>query len=650
MISSEGKAFSRLKVALFYLSLMFGLICPLLSATGVASERPLVVVMDGSGSMWGRLPSNELKADVQRNELTRLLRELPDSAKLGLVVYGSRERTNPKDVTVLSQVEPLSSSRSRLIERIQSIQPLGMTPLAESIRVARDLLLRGGFSAGDIVVLTDDYDTTGETPERVAEELANAYDIRVHVLAVGASKRDEELLRRLAELGKGSFRSARNASQFREALSALVLGALSASPRQRAEAQPTATPQEGGVKKIRLSVNLVRDGAIRIDGLPGVMGSIEGWTLRSVDGTRSINASGNSLDGIPPGRYTISFKVRGFPEPITFNQEIEIKPNETSYVRLDSGVNVEIAQDLVNSVLDYTVIDAESNRQLFTVRSDMWGAKFMLPGKYRMMLSVRGFDRPLFLQQTFSVVKGEMSSVKLSSGINLIPDKTAEESVSRITIRDWGSDNVVAVMASDMWGRKFLPSGTYRISFLNRDTDREVFLNEPMVVRESSVSSLSVNSFVSLSCIEELKAAVESWSLRESSSGRLIFTTSDLSGAFKFVPPGSYTIFVRNKGGSQEIPAESIQVASGERVQRALESGIHLQPEEMARNRITSWTIYAKENNLRVDSLGADLWDPKFIPPGSYRIAVMDRITGTEVNIADSVSVAPKSIVILDIK
>ncbi len=59
----------------------------------LSEEAPTaMLILDGSGSMWGRLPpDNRAKIDIVREKLGTLL-AAPSSTRLGLISFGHRRR------------------------------------------------------------------------------------------------------------------------------------------------------------------------------------------------------------------------------------------------------------------------------------------------------------------------------------------------------------------------------------------------------------------------------------------------------------------------------------------------------------------------------------------------------------------------------
>ena len=101
----------------------------LLTAIGVTSitdavsagDAPTaVLLLDGSGSMWARLPpDNRAKIDIVREKLTTIL-QTPSSTRVGLVSFGHRRRGDCSDVEVIA---PPVSVRDGVLGPIAKLNP-----------------------------------------------------------------------------------------------------------------------------------------------------------------------------------------------------------------------------------------------------------------------------------------------------------------------------------------------------------------------------------------------------------------------------------------------------------------------------------------------------------------------------------------------
>ena len=188
------------------------------------SDRAVVLVIDASNSMWGRMQGIP-KMEVARTILIDAVDWLPDDLALGLRAYGHRhphERKNCEDSELLVPLGP--GSREGIRFSAGGLKPRGQTPLAFSLRQAAGDF--AGFRGERAVVLiTDGIESCGGNPVAAARALQRHGPIPVHVIGFGlASGEDEDpaSLRAIAAASGGRYVTAHSAEELRAALSTTV--------------------------------------------------------------------------------------------------------------------------------------------------------------------------------------------------------------------------------------------------------------------------------------------------------------------------------------------------------------------------------------------------------------------------------------------
>ena len=113
-----------------------------------AQERSnTILVLDGSGSMWGQIEGVN-KIVIARDVVGELLQDFPENQNLGLTVYGHRTRGDCTDIETV--VAPGPNTLGAIGDAVQAINPRGKTPMTDAIiaaaqagRVDRASLHRG---------------------------------------------------------------------------------------------------------------------------------------------------------------------------------------------------------------------------------------------------------------------------------------------------------------------------------------------------------------------------------------------------------------------------------------------------------------------------------------------------------------------------
>ena len=94
-----------LPATLFGLTLLAGLFTPLSIQNGArAAEGPnLVIVVDSSGSMWGRM-GKITKAEAARNAVRDFVGQLPPQSRVGVMAYGHLQKQSCSAAKMISPI------------------------------------------------------------------------------------------------------------------------------------------------------------------------------------------------------------------------------------------------------------------------------------------------------------------------------------------------------------------------------------------------------------------------------------------------------------------------------------------------------------------------------------------------------------------
>lgn len=102
-------------------------------AAPASAQDNVLVVFDGSNSMWGQIDGTA-KIEIARGVMENLLGDWVEDRNVGLMAYGHRTRGDCGDIEEL--VEPGAQSRSDILDQINGITPTGKTPLTDAVEQA----------------------------------------------------------------------------------------------------------------------------------------------------------------------------------------------------------------------------------------------------------------------------------------------------------------------------------------------------------------------------------------------------------------------------------------------------------------------------------------------------------------------------------
>jgi len=204
---------------LIFLLLLFGLLLPANALRALAGDGNTLLILDASGSMWGRVQGRS-KIETARDVIVDLLATNPTQQKLGLMSYGHRRKGDCSDIELL--VPPARHTNSSVQSAVKSIKPRGKTPLSASvIEAAR--ILRSEHEKATVILVSDGRETCDYDPCQVARELeASGVDFTAHVIGFNVKDPiDLTQLRCMAENTGGQFIAASNGDELSRALQAV---------------------------------------------------------------------------------------------------------------------------------------------------------------------------------------------------------------------------------------------------------------------------------------------------------------------------------------------------------------------------------------------------------------------------------------------
>lgn len=222
------------------LLLLPAILLGVLAAPPARSQTPAetVVILDMSGSMWGRI-GDETKLEIARGAVRGMFSRFPEGSRVGLMAYGHRRTGDCRDIEMLIPPGPVDAVR--IEATLGHLTARGRTPLTESVREAARIL-RVAERGGTIILVTDGIETCGGDPCALAAELeaANAA-FTAHVVGFDLRTPAERArVACIAERTGGLFVAADNAAELAEA--------LTRTAEARPAPPPAAAPRTTGLR------------------------------------------------------------------------------------------------------------------------------------------------------------------------------------------------------------------------------------------------------------------------------------------------------------------------------------------------------------------------------------------------------------------
>lgn len=301
-----------------------------LMALPVAAQRPvqLVVVFDGSGSMWGRMAgSSRSKLAAMREELATALRDdLPDVA-IGLTTFGARSGNSCASAS--APLLPLPGQLDAFEGALKRFNPQGRGPVVLGLRTAVESV-RAIEGPVRLLLIHDSLDNCNQNVCTFARELAAEQPrISVDVISLGLKPTLRRVMSCLTRATRGRLINAQTMDAaitgVGDVVAALRAAAPSAAPKppsppKVASAQPVEP--EAGAKPVTRTPGLIlrarlagNDQAIT-DGITWRIASLA--PLKSpID--RTIREAIADI-ALPPARYKVTLATAR----VEISKEIEV--------------------------------------------------------------------------------------------------------------------------------------------------------------------------------------------------------------------------------------------------------------------------------------------------------------------------------------
>lgn len=371
------------------------LLTPSLGSAQQGDSDPILLVLDGSGSMWGQI-NGEPKITIARDVLSGLIDGWSEDTPLGIVAYGHRRKQDCSDIETLIPVAPFDARAVR--HAIDSVTPLGHTPLTRAVGQAADALPQGGT----IILVTDGIETCEGDPCALGRELAaRGINLTTHVVGFDLGGEDTTALQCLAGETGGQYFDASDANGLAAALG---------SATQAAASGPNMT-----LRAVDAAGELLpKDSPL-------------GWEVFPIDATGEIGARLVIANGVekalslPTGQYHLR-ATHG--EDVVITTQLNIPEGERSvrdivFAEGEVRLSAHLAEgsDAVAGVFSWVVTreDADGKRQR-VAREAGASVRFILPaGQYFTKFS----DEDLDHEFEMTVIGGDERSeqVILNAGV-----------------------------------------------------------------------------------------------------------------------------------------------------------------------------------------------------------------------------------------
>lgn len=305
---------NKIRIYSFIIAAIISISFPFPSFSQDASTGYIYIILDSSGSMWGELPDKSRKVDTAKKVLKEYVSGDFEGYELAFRVYGHRKKGDCKDSELLIPFGEPDQVITELSESIDSIKPLGKTPITYSLEQA---LSDFGDKQGEIILISDGIETCDADPcELVRQWKEKNVAIKVHVVGLGLDEKSKEAMQCISDAAGTEYRDASSASELSEGLKKI-----------KVEAAPVEIAPEENKKDIPTHSALI------VKGLDDLGNSLRVEGTITQQGQELVSVTSNGRNVVEPGEYSMDIGV------ITKNGNL-YKPVTQTVMVADSGETV----------------------------------------------------------------------------------------------------------------------------------------------------------------------------------------------------------------------------------------------------------------------------------------------------------------------
>lgn len=601
-----------------------------------AESENVILVLDASGSMWGRVDGTE-KIVVARNVVGKVLADIGDRVNLGVVAYGHRSKGDCKDIEKVIPVGPVDANAYMSV--INRITPKGKTPITDAVRLSAEEL-RFTEDKATVILVSDGLETCEADPCALATELEQAgVDFTAHVIGFDLKDKDTSSLRCLAETTGGKYLAADNADDLGDAIGQVVAEVKEPEPEPKPE-----PVQKTEATQLKVDVHLSQDSPplerAYVYVIPEAAGKNKSEAVAS--------GSTGPVRKVAPGNYYIETKV-GKIVASTETEVVEGKLN-TAKIVLDAGL------------LSVKALPSEDGAPLKQAYIYVYETEQAVDGKRKQVTA--GNQRNIFtlsagkyfvtaklekaqVSETVKIVAGQKTDLVLILGSGILKvDALSEEGgepMKDAYIYIYESEQAVdgkrkQITAGNQRNKFTIPAGTYFVTAKvgKAVVGREITIEAGKMTEAQiilGVGALKVSA-IPAEGAKPLKGAYITIFENEKAldGSRANVTAGNTRNTFK-LPAGNY--YVVAKAGKAQASTE-IEVKAGKLVESSI--NINAGSLSLKADKKMYVIVYAAEKNLdgsrdRVDAVRPG--KPFILPAGNYFLQgkIGDQVAEAEVEV-----------------
>jgi hypothetical protein len=366
------------------------------------------------------------------------------------------------------------------------------------------------------------------------------------------------------------------------------------------------------------------------------------WSWSAVDAANPAKvvqsqSSQHSFMALPAGEYQVSTKPTQFDsQPVLWPQKIQVQPGQPVAIKLDSGVRLDMAQDL-GPLFQWWLVRPEKPDQAVQRQNGDQRAMLVPAGEYQVATQPTRFDsQPVLWPQKIQVQSGQPVTIKLDSGVRLDMAQDLGPLFQWWLVRPEKPDQAVQHQNGDQRAM-LLPAGEYQVATKPTQFDSQsVLWPQKIQVQPGQPVVIKLDSGVRLDMAQNLGPLFQWWLVRPEKPDQAVQRQNGDQRAM-LVPAGEYQVATKpTQFDSQPVLwPQKIQVQSGQQLTFKASSGVRMIGPPGAG---TGFEYQLLDDQKKSVQNGPQAWNTQALPPGTYSLQ-MRRQFGQWKTVAEQVHV-----------
>ncbi len=533
----------------------------LLPASAISADKSLIFyILDGSGSMWGRV-DGRLKIQVAKEVMNTLLKETPADIQCGIMIYGHRKKGDCSDIEMIVPIGRLD--REAAINKINKITPKGKTPISDSIAMAIDKV-KGTEYASTIVLVSDGIETCGKDPCALTRSLKESgINFVMHVVGLGVKGDAEKQLGCIADAGGGKYFSTSNATDLLAALNQIKESVVE-KKEIKAEPTPEPAPIEQKISKKSTSIRIKAKGpgTISLKYDPWLKPPYYWKLIDPETGKEKARFRGLEDQLVPPGEYQIVWRQseHGHGEVI-LGEVISVESRKTTDVILKTGIRP-VKPTWVKQPRFWGLQDPAS-KKVFAHFKPL-ETQIVPSGEYDLIWRQSEHGASTLTLAEVTIEPDKVTEAPLTTALNPVPAEWLPKRVRFWELQDRETGKPVAGFRMG-FDPQLVPPGTYRFIYRKDEHGSSNSYLGDVTIQEGKMNEFPINTGVKLIPQSGMKPPYRIKFIELNGKGEEIRTVF-LRGSFDPMPlkPGIYKITYQQKDhGSTLTIVDSFELPAG---------------------------------------------------------------------------------------